>query len=342
MERVVLEISWASILRILIIGFLGFVFFLARDVIITLLLVLVISAGLAPAVTYLERRSIPRVLGTIGIFVLLFLVLGLVIYAILPIMLAELNSLLTTIISTTNYPEAFGFDESARAIDSVTQWLRLLEGKLFSGDLQLVQLTSNILGGLTLAFSAIIISFYLTASRDGIERFLRAVLPEKSEEYVLSIFDRAKKKIGAWFQTQILLSFIIGILTFIGLKLLGVPYSLLLASLAGILEIVPFVGPIFAGGIAMVVGFSASTALGVYVLLLFLAIQQLESHVIVPLLFQRRIGLHPVVILSALLIGGKLAGIVGLILAIPIAVAVQEILEDWGARKGRSQSLPSV
>lgn len=340
MERITLEISWASIWKVLIIGFVGFVLFLARDVIAALLLALIISAGLTPAVNYLERKKIPRILSTVGIFIALLLTIGLLIYAILPVLVFELDNLITTFADTAYYPEAFlNLNESAKFVDSLAHGLRILEGKLFSGDIQLIELTSNILGGLTLTFSVVIISFYLAASREGIERFLRAVLPEKSEEYVLDIFARVKHKIGRWFQTQIFLSVFIGVVTFVGLKILGVKYSLVLAFLAGSLEIIPFVGPIFAGALAAIVGFSDSTTLGIYVLILFLIIQQFESNVVIPLAFQSRVGLHPVLILSALLIGGTMAGVLGVILSIPIAVAIQEVIEDWSTRKGKGRDM---
>ncbi|MBI1960711.1 MAG: AI-2E family transporter [Candidatus Liptonbacteria bacterium] len=340
MDRVVLEISWASIWRVLSLVFLGFVFYLARDVLVALLLVLVVSAGLAPIVNFLESKRIPRVLATLALFAFLLLALGLLIYAVLPVLLQELGSLITGLTSATAYQDTvLNFKESANAISGLLGWLKTVESRLFAGDLPLADLASNVVGGVTLAFSVIIISFYLTASKDGVERFFRAILPEKSEEYVIGLIRRASYKIGTWFQTQILLSALIGIAAFIGLSLLNVPYNFLLAALTAVLEIVPFVGPIFAGALAVGVAFSQSGTLALYTLLFFIAIQQLESHVAVPLLFRQRVGLHPVVVLSSLLIGLQIAGIIGIILAVPVAVVLQEVVEDWGARKAKSQGL---
>ncbi|HZX00949.1 MAG TPA: AI-2E family transporter, partial [Candidatus Paceibacterota bacterium] len=132
---------------------------------------------------------------------------------------------------------------------------------------------------------------------------------------------------------QLILSFVVGFMVFAGLWLLGVKYAVILGIFAAIFELIPIVGPIFAGGLAVVIGFSESAATGIYVLLLFLVIQQLENHVLVPIMMQKAIDVHPVVILIALLGGVELAGFVGLILAVPAVVVASEVVNDWVAQK---------
>ena len=192
---------------------------------------------------------------------------------------------------------------------------------------------SHLLGGVTSLLATFVIAFYLTLSRDGVGRFIRAVFPEDLEDKVLSVYYRSKKKIGHWFQAQLILSFVVGFMVFAGLWLLGVKYAVILGIFAAIFELIPIVGPIFAGGLAVVIGFSESAATGIYVLLLFLVIQQLENHVLVPIMMQKAIDVHPVVILIALLGGVELAGFVGLILAVPAVVVASEVVNDWVAQK---------
>jgi predicted PurR-regulated permease PerM len=127
----------------------------------------------------------------------------------------------------------------------------------------------------------------------------------------------------------------IGVAAFIGLWILGVKYSLVLAILAAVFELVPVVGPIFAGAMAVLVALSDSVTLGIYTMSMFLIIQQMESSVVVPVVMRRAVGLHPVVIILALLIGAKIAGFIGIILAIPTAFLVEEIIENYTLSRKR-------
>jgi predicted PurR-regulated permease PerM len=114
---------------------------------------------------------------------------------------------------------------------------------------------------------------------------------------------------------------------------LGVNYALFLGILAALLEIIPFVGPIFSGAVAVLVALSDSSILALYTLLLFVAIQQLESHLVIPVIMRRAVGVHPVVVLMSLLLGAKLAGFLGIVVAVPTAVILQEFLDDWSLRR---------
>jgi predicted PurR-regulated permease PerM len=167
---------------------------------------------------------------------------------------------------------------------------------------------------------------------------LTAILPQAYEAEVVKVYTRVRIKIGQWLEGQLLLSIGMGVLVFLGLWLLDVKYSLILGILAGILELVPFVGPIFSGSVAILVGLSTSLTLAFYVLLLFIVLQQLEGHVLVPAVTPFTTNLNPVVVLIALLLGGKTFGFIGLVLAVPIAVFVQELVEDWTATKARRRS----
>ncbi len=179
------------------------------------------------------------------------------------------------------------------------------------------------------------LSFYLTVSRDGVSKFLVAVFPEALEKRVLELYVRTKKRIAKWFQAQLFLSLVVGTMAFVGLSLLGVKYALVLGLFAGLLELIPIVGPIFAGALAVLVGLTTSLNLGFYTLLLFLGIQQLENNVLVPLVMRRQTGVHPVMILVSILGGAQIAGLVGVLLAVPTAVFLQEMAEEWMSIKSK-------
>ena len=126
---------------------------------------------------------------------------------------------------------------------------------------------------------------------------------------------------------------------FVGLSLLGVKYALLLGILAMLLEIVPIVGPVISAIPGVILAFSQSPTLGVWVLIFYVAVQQVENHIFTPLILGKTIGLNPVTVILALLIGGKLAGILGIILSIPMAVVIVEILDDMVKQKEHRKSI---
>ena len=186
----------------------------------------------------------------------------------------------------------------------------------------------SVFGGIVSFLSILVISFYLSVMRQGIPDFLRSVLPDAYEKYAIGLWHRAEIKVGKWFQGQLLLALSVGLAVFIGLSLFHVKYALLLGIIAMAFELVPIVGPVMSAIPAIALAFMDRPMLGVWVFVFYLALQQTESHVLAPLILGKTIGLHPVTVVIALLIGGKLAGILGILLAVPVAVIVVEVLDD--------------
>jgi len=260
-------------------------------------------------------------------------------YTLVPIAIFELQNLLENI-KEIEIPILGNLDPlQFKEISNYLSGLSNLAEVLFSGGVSFLNVAASIFGNLALIIVTLILSFYLVINQAGVEKFLRAVLPIIHEEYVIDIYLRARKKLGLWLQGQILLMFIVGLISFLGLQILGVKYSLVLGILAGLLEIVPIVGPIFIGALAFLVAVSKSLTLGLYVILLFLLIQQAESHFLTPMVMKKTIGISPVIVVVALLAGAQIAGFVGIILAVPAAVVVQEIIYDYERRKMKTQRL---
>jgi len=327
MDRMKLDISWSSLFRVLAIGLAVYAAYLMRETISILLLALVISSAFDPAVDRLEKMKIPRILGTIIIFLIALTILAFVVYAILPITLLELNSLFENL---SGLAEQFlGINAPSQIADFIDTDLSNITNLLLSGGVSFLQVLGRVLGGVAYAIAVLVLSFYLTISRDGVEKFLRAILPETMETKVVQLYRTVRKKIGRWFQAQLVLSLVVGTSVFVGLWFIGIDQKLVLAVIAAIFELVPVVGPIFAGAIAVAIAASESLRLGLYVLLLFLAIQQIENQLLVPLVMRRAVGINPVIILVALLGGAQIAGIIGMLVAIPAAVVFQEAINSW-------------
>lgn len=315
--------------------------YLLSDVLLILFLALVISSALDVPISFLERRRIPRILGAILFFLLIAVIIILLLYSIAPVAFFEFKS----------FFEAFSNNQFKLPVNNLfksSYFVKGIEGtfKNFfdiftSGSASFFDIVSVVFGSIIFTITVLILSFYLAVSKYGVEKFLRAVLPTIEENYVISVYLRTRHKIGLWLQGQMILSLIVAIIVFLGLFILGVKYSLVLGILAGLLEIVPFVGPVFVGTLAFLVAISDSWTLGISVIIFFVIVQQIENHLLMPLVMRYATGLHPIIVVISLLAGIQIAGLVGIILAVPAAVVIQEIIDDWANWKQsiREQSL---
>ncbi|MBM3257300.1 MAG: AI-2E family transporter [Candidatus Liptonbacteria bacterium] len=332
MEKKVIEISWASLWRILIFGVFVAALYIGREIVLGVFLALVISSGLEVAVSFLERKGLPRTFGVILVFLIGLMALSLVIYTVIPFAIVDLNSVLANLGKSASN-SWWGSIITPEATQSVSEFANRFSQVLFYGDVSPFAIFSRALGNMVLGVAILVSSFYLSLSKDGVERFIKVVFPPDYEAAALRIYQRSRKKIGFWFRTQILLSFLVGLLTWAALFMLGVRHAFLIGVLSGIFELVPFAGPIIAGAIGVLSAFATSPSLAFYTLLVFIAIQQLESHVLVPLITNKAVGLHPVIVIVSILIGAEVAGFWGALIAVPAAAVFQEIAEDWSSMK---------
>lgn len=308
-----------------------------RHVVAVLFLAIVISSALDAPLNWLERRKVPRIMGILFILASVFSIVALLLYTVVPIVIIEMKDVADNI----------GLIEAAlgnlvgvsNVGGSIGAGLNGLGDSFAPSGFSIGRLIPQLFENMVMFVTVVVISIYMAWYRDGIEGFLRAVLPIEYEGYAISVMHRARKKIGKWLEGQILLSLIVAIATFIGLKLLGVNYALVLALLAGALEIIPFVGPIVAGAVAFLVGVSQSMTLGIAILILFFVIHQLEAHIVLPLVMRKTTGIHPVIVALSIVAGYQLYGFIGIILAIPFVVVIQELVDDFSERKHRQATL---
>jgi predicted PurR-regulated permease PerM len=312
------------------------VLFVAKDVFVALFLAIVLAAALDRPVTYLEEKRIPRILGTLVIYLALMAVIGILLYSVVPALIAETGAMLANLRGLS--AGISSFVDTTEIVQQIDISLGRFTQFLFGGTGSILDISSKFFGGLIFAASVFVFSFYLTVGRDGVEKFIRTILPTSYEPGALKLYKKVRRKIGRWLQGQLVLSLIVGLAVFIGLKLLGVKYSLLLGILAAVMELIPYVGPIFSGGISVLMGLTVSLELALYTIILFIIIQQLENHILVPSVMSRTTSLNPVVIIASILIGAKIFGFVGIILAVPAAVLIQELVEDWSEKKHKAEA----
>ncbi|MEK9194708.1 MAG: AI-2E family transporter, partial [Patescibacteria group bacterium] len=339
-EQQTLDISTSTIFKVIFI-ILCFVFlYLIKDVLIILFMAIIIASAVGPFANWLEQRKIPRLLGVLVLYLILFGLLIFLLSLVIPFISLELGQLTQALpkfisnlsgvlekaqqTTTTRYFDFFS--EIQNFLDSFSQLLQISAGSALN-------LVINIFGGVLSFAAVIIISFYLSVMKQGVAGFIRSVLPAKYEDYVISLWKRAEHKVGRWLQAQFLLALSVGFFVFVGLSLLNVKYALLLGIIAMILEIVPIIGPVVSAVPGVILAFAQSPVLGLWVLVFYVAVQQIEAHVLAPLILGKTLGLNPVTVIIALLIGGTLAGLLGILLSVPVAVIVVEIFDDLAKQK---------
>lgn len=331
------DISWKTLWRVTTMVAAAAVVYAGLRVILGLMVAIVIAAALDAPVTWLQKKRIPRVVGAFAIFLVAFVAVAALVYVIVPVVLAEFTSFVTQFKDSGG--NALGFIKASQVVTLIIDRFNELSSALLTGSISLLTVGGFLLGGIFLTVAVMVLSFYLTVGQDGVERFILAIVPPMYEDYALDLYFRVRHKIGKWLKGQVILSVIVMITVFIGLWLLDVNYALLLAIIAGIFEIIPFVGPIISGGLAVVLALSNSFTVAIYTLALFIIIQQAESHVLVPTVMRFTAQLNPALVVIALMVGGAVFGFVGVVLAVPAAVLLQEIAEDWNSRKNRQKGL---
>jgi predicted PurR-regulated permease PerM len=316
METKTFDISWGALWKILAFAVFVAVLYAGRQIFLGLFLAIIISSGLEGIVDVLESRAkMPRSVSVIFIFLMALIAFMLFVYTFVPFVLIEVNTV-------------FG-GVGKLSIGSMGN----ISSQFLSGQSSPISIFSNFVGSFGLALAVIVCSFYLSIGHDGVERFLKVVIPPDYEETTMRIYARSKQLIGSWFRMQLLLSVIMAFIVWGGLAILGVKYAFLIAVIAGCFELVPFLGPIMSGAVAIVSALLTSTTLAIYTLIFFLIAQQFESHILVPILSRRAVGLHPVIVIVALLIGAEIGGVLGIIIAVPTAAVFQEVIQDWSSKR---------
>jgi len=186
----------------------------------------------------------------------------------------------------------------------------------------------GVIGGVFGLITVLVLAFYLLVDSTSLVLVFLRLFPREKRARLEDACRRVTHKISAWLGGQLLLGAVIGSTAALGLFLLGVPFFWVLALIAGIGEMIPIVGPILSAVPAIAVALSVRPTLALGVLLFFIGQQQLENHLLVPKIMQRQVGISPVFIIIALLIGGSLLGVMGAILAVPTAAILQVLLEE--------------
>ncbi|MCJ7827864.1 AI-2E family transporter [Patescibacteria group bacterium] len=323
-----IDISHRTIVFTVAFLFAAWFVFQIRDIIFKLFIAFILMSALSPTVEKLAKYKIPRMLTVISIYIFFFSFVGLVIAGIVPPLIdqtAELVSQIPTYVEQVNIP---WIDKS----QFTAQFSQL--GSLPS---QILKLSVGLFMNLINITALFVLTMYMIIDRRHWNEYAGKLFSEDKRERFLGLIGRIEKNLGRWVRMQLFLMFLIGTVSYIGLRLLEIEFCLPLAVLAGLLEIVPSVGPTLSAIPAIIAGLAVSPTKGLMVLLLYIAIQQIENDLIVPKVMQKGLQFNPLVVLVTLVVGLRLGGVGGMALAVPILVVSRELLREFLASSKKLQ-----
>lgn len=332
-KKITIDISSLTLLKIILIIAALFFLYFVRDAILIIFVSLILASAFTPWLDWMQKHKVPRALGVLIIYLGLFSIIFGAIYLIIPPIIKEINELTK---SFPFYYEKISANwQSFRAFSESHQWSNNIQSSLDGIQSSLGAAAGNIFttifsffGGILSFLIILVLTFYMAVDDQAIKKAIRSVLPIGYQPYSMHLLNRIQEKIGLWLRGQILLSLIIFAISWAGLSILGVKYALVLAVFAGVTEIIPFLGPFIGALPAVFIAFTQSPVLGIITIVLYLVIQQAENYFLVPKVMQKAVGLNPIIIIIAMMVGAKLAGILGVLLAVPVATAISVIIRD--------------
>lgn len=332
-QEKVLDISWKTILRIAIAGLVFYLLYFVRDILIWIIFAIIISVLFNPAINFLQKKRIPRGLSTALVYLTILGILGLIIYISAPLFISEIQQF------SRAFPQYFERISPVlrglgiEALESFENFTAAIEGWLAEASTNIFSAIGVIFGGIFSTVAIFAIAAFLSLEEKGPERIIGILAPKKYEALVLSLWEKSQRKVSGWFGARILCCFFVGLMTFVTCHVLDIEYAASFGLLAGIFDFVPIIGPVLVG--VMITLFVALDFWGkaAIFLIAFIIIQQIEGNLLTPVLTKKFIGLPPALVLIALIIGGKLWGILGAVLAIPVAGILFEFLRDFLKKK---------
>jgi predicted PurR-regulated permease PerM len=340
-QNIMINISSSTIVKSLMFILLVVGLYFFWDLVLVILAAVVIASAMEPITRSLVRIKIPRILAVVMIYLGFALFLSMFIYFFVPPVLNEAASFLS------NFPSQLELGnllspvrdngpvflkpsiEELSASLSLEQLIGDLRHTVSSISQSIFKILSAVFGGLMSLMLIVVLSFYFSVQEDGIVDFLKIITPVKHENYIIGLWRRSQFKIGRWMQGQLVLMFIVGVLVYLGLLLLDVKYALLLAVLAALFEIIPIFGPVLSAIPAIAMGLTdGGISAGLLVAGLYIIIQQFENQLIYPLVVRQVVGVPPLLVILAILVGARMGGFLGAVLAVPIAAALREYVSD--------------
>lgn len=285
----------------------------------------IISVGLNKGIDRLENKfKLNRIFATLIVYAAFIAIISVFLAFILPPLLGEVSNL----INNLQLPVVFqnGFQHFEVNFSSIKGLLDTFGTSITTA----FNIISSTFSGALVAVTTMVLALYFSLEKPRLNQDVAKILNEKKVEESKNFLNEIDNQLGNWIRGEIILMSIIGLMTFFGLLALRVPYALPLAIIAGLMEIVPSIGPVFSAVPAITVAFLAfGWPVAAGTALLYLVVQQLENNLIVPKIMRTNVNINPLVSILGILIGAKIFGVVGALLAVPIFIVARTVFHNW-------------
>lgn len=342
-EKRVISVSTGTMIRaVLVVLGVGFLY-VVRDIAAMLLVAILLAAVLDPIADFFAKRKIPRSLTVLVVYVLIFLLVGVLLFAIIPPMIEQARQMagnfgaiwdrvVSSFASLQKLSAQYGMETSFK--QSVLTFTESFSGAFTN----LYSTLTGVVSGIISFFFILVIAFFLVVEKTSIRKIFMSLVAADRQDYYTNIFSKMQQKVGQWLLGQIVLMLFVGVLSYIGLLAFGVDYALLLATIAAITEVIPYIGPVVGGVPAILFAFAVSPTTGILVFILYFLIQRIENAILVPKIMQKATGLNPIFAILALAIGFTVGGIAGGLLAIPVATAGNVLLSEYLDKQNKDRA----
>jgi len=311
-RRITFDLSMGSIIWVLF--SLAVVFSIVKllDIIALIFVSILITLAICPLVDWFEKHKIKRGLSSIVILLTFFALLITLIVSMASPLINQTEQFINKLPVLIEMISPIKFDAN-----SFLPEMSQVPNQVF-------KIAVGTFSGFLTVFAVIVLSYYMTQEMHKLRDYFLFWSPTKGERYS-SIAEKLEVEIGHWIRGEMLLMLIVGVLSYLGYLIIGLPYAIVLGVIAGLLELVPNVGPTIATIPAVLVGFSISPAVGIGALVVSIVVQQLENNLIVPKVMQKTTGLNPIVTLIAIMVGLKLGGPLLAVLSLPVILSARVI-----------------
>ena len=306
-----------------------------RTIVLVLLMALLFAVVLSGPVNYLARRGIPKVLGVLAVLGCFVVALWLASVAVIPVIQEQAEQFISDFPALLD--EVQGLAASLGGTD-LRSLLERVEETVFSNVTlsSVLDVGRSITEGVSLGLVAFIVTVYLVVHPIMMVDGFVSLFPAGRRERVRDVLGKMYQAVRKWFLGQLSAMVIIGALTTIALYIIGIPYAFFIGALSGILAFIPLIGTFISLIPQVILALAVDPVLVVWVLLSSIAIHQIEAHVIHPVVMSRAVTLHPVVVVSAILIMGTLFHVIGLLLAVPLVAALSVLVRElWISQMDR-------
>ncbi len=328
-EKNTLDISWGSIIKIFLATILFYLLYQVMDVLIWFVFSLIISILFSPIVDFLKKLRIPRVVGVITVYFAIFGIIALFVSIITPGLYNEIKRFSLLLPDYIERIAPFLQYIGVEGFSTIEELLEVLKESSEEVRKGIMSTLTVIFGGVSATFFIITMAIFLSLEGSGVEKAIKLLASEEQKSNILSIWKKCRNQVSSWFLVRILSCLFVGLSSFLVFYLFEINYAIIFAIVGGLLNFIPFAGPAVAGLLFFVITALDSVTQAFFVLIAYMIIQAIEGSVITPALSKKIMGVSPVLVLIALVVGGSLWGALGAFLAIPLLGIVFEFFKAF-------------